>query len=82
MAFKVRDYSGGDEFVPPSAFGNSKLWGQGPREPNNQNLGPTSDQNFRGEAWGGVRDDDGARMMDAVRRKKQEFRKLGMPENA
>lgn len=65
MAFKTRNYSGGDEFVPSGKFGDSKEWGQGPKSPGVPlDLGPTADVVNRGPAFGGVRMQDGARIMD------------------
>jgi len=66
MAFKTRDYSEGDVFVPDGKFGDSKQWGQGPRTPEVDpiEVGPTADVVRRGPAYGGVRMQDGARIMN------------------
>lgn len=66
MAFKTRNYAEGDVFVPERSFGNSKQWGQGPRQPEVDpiNVGPTATTVFTGPAFGDVRFQDGARIMN------------------
>lgn len=65
MAFKVRDYSGsGDPFVPDGSFKAVADPGQGPAKPSITNVGPTAEVVFHGPAFGDVRYQDGARVMD------------------
>ena len=82
MAFKVRDYSGGDVFVPGSSFGAVEAKPQGPKVPSVTSPGGAIEITQRGTAYGAVRDTDGTIMSRSVRKVDKSTNKPHMPENA
>ena len=78
-----QDYSKGDVFVPPGAFKAVTDPGQGPANPSVTDVGPTAEVVRYGPAYGDVRRDDGARLMDNPHPRFKSKLKTGhLPENA
>ncbi len=84
MPFKTRDYAEGSVFVPERAFPEAPAAGSGPDTPSVTNVGPVH-HTFAGPAFGDVRYQDGARIMDDEKPKFKTKLKPAdnhLPENA